>query len=403
MNFSRRPFRLLAVALLAATVALASLPPSNSQAQQAPSIKFAKTEEELKAVQGAFALLQKYNIPLTALDNLLPLISQPEKLQAALKGLGLSDDQVGSLLQEAVPLIQQGGLDPKSLQSYVADQSRKLLEENGIAPELIKEILEKGMTPDQIKAYIAEKGGSEEAGDKIAKGLTYYEALGLDQRTHANAIARDALALMEKYNIPPQALNELLPNITDPAAMVATLVKYGLSAEQAQQALSEAAPLIAEGLNANIPAQFIAEEALNTLMGKGGLSPEQAAEVLALREDAKAFGDSLLALGLDPKSAEDISAAFTLFEEIGIDPTALQAAIEIAEITPDELTALVDAIKSEEAIADEPPATEQESLNDDDNGGDNSSSGDATPDPSDDSGSDDSGSGDASQDATPSN
>jgi hypothetical protein len=373
LRFSRFAV-VLSVSMLLMGAATNSAP---SRAQGGPSVRYARTEAELKAVQGGLALMKKYGLPPTALDNLLPLLNSPDKLSQTLRGLGLSDAQIGTMLEEAVPLVRLGGLDAGALQSYVSDQARKLLTDNGVDPEVLDELLASGMTMEQIKQEFVDGGLSDEAADKIAKGVGYYEALGLDPRAHANAIARDALGLMERYGIPPQALNELLPNVTDPAKMAEILMsKYGLSADKAQAALGEAAPLIAEGLNANIPAQFIAQEALDVLFGKG-LTPEQVEEVMALRGDLKAFEAALAEAGIDPKEVANIGEAFEDFQNVGIDDDALDEALQEFEAASENLDQVIEDLQAEDAAELETPDTEGDL---DGEAGDDGSSGDNTAD-----------------------
>src|SRR4051812_23443872 len=110
MNRSSHFVRFFCIVLLLVTavlVAVSPMPVHGSPAQDNSAV-----------VKKAMDLLQKYNIPPTALDNLIGMLNNPEKLTETLKGFGLDEDKITGLYKEALPLIQEAGLNPSDIQQY---------------------------------------------------------------------------------------------------------------------------------------------------------------------------------------------------------------------------------------------------------------------------------------------
>jgi hypothetical protein len=80
-------------------------------------------------------------------------------------------------------------------------------------------------------------------------------------------LVTQAGGLLQKYNIPPQELNSLLPFIgkNDQAGLMSKLASFGLSQEQIGGLLTEAGPLIQQGLSSGIIQEFLAGQAVNQL------------------------------------------------------------------------------------------------------------------------------------------
>src|SRR4051812_40216814 len=93
--------RLFFVLLLLSSAILVSASRTSAQGAQ--------PKYDPAVVKKAGELLGKYGIPLTALDNLVGMLNNPEKLTETLKGFGLSEDTINGMYKEALPLIQEAG------------------------------------------------------------------------------------------------------------------------------------------------------------------------------------------------------------------------------------------------------------------------------------------------------
>jgi hypothetical protein len=290
-------------------------------------------------VQKAIELLGKYKLPPTALDELLPLLNDQKALGEKLTKMGLSPDEIGKLAQEALPLIKEAGLNPGSVDDFASKGARDALKKAGIPEDKLDEFIALNGDKDAINKFLADNGAKDVEG--AAKDLSFFEGLGLDKQAHAHLLARDALNLMEKYGLPPTALGELLPNVNDPAKMAETLGKLGLDEGKIKGILAEAAPLIKEGLDNQVPLQYVQQEAINVLFGKG-IPADQYDELLKLRDDAKEFGAALKELGLDAKDVEDLTGTFAEFRGLGLTDELVDEGLKEFAAADDDLDKALD-------------------------------------------------------------
>lgn len=271
----------------------------------------------------AAQLLEKYNIPFSELANILPFVAKndQEGLMEKLGNLGLDEQQIGGILQDAAPLIEQG-MSTGIIQEYLAAQGKQALEEANIPTEDYAKYIQAMSSPKDFTSALEAAGidGTELINFVQRAEELRQMGLGADDFDHAARI--DALVqamgeskfaqedwdnLINAYSTSPEIFNEQLQAAgIDPEAFVAgfqeayqnVYAEYGF--DEASMAEFQDQALLEEIVNADGD-----PEALAALGAEYGLSEDQVTALVDADGDPEALNAALAEMGY---SEEDITS-----------------------------------------------------------------------------------------------
>jgi hypothetical protein len=170
----------------------------------------------------------------------------------------------------------------------------------------------------------------------------------------AQQLRQQGVALLEQFNIPGKALDELLPFVAsnDQAGLQGALTEYGLDQDQVQALLTQAQPLIEQGMTTGIIQEFVAGQALQ--QGESaGVPEDQIDEFMRAAGDPQEMENFLTGLGLD---AEPVLQELQGLNDLGLNAAAFDYYIqttvflnllEEAGASPDDLPAYMQAFESD--------------------------------------------------------
>ncbi|PJF29492.1 MAG: hypothetical protein CUN52_08135 [Phototrophicales bacterium] len=203
---------------------------ANSTAQQQPAS--CPYQQVCELTQQALALLQKYNIPASELDNILRILGTNgvQGVAQYLVQSGMSQEQATAILQEAAPLIEQG-MNNSYVQAYIGALVTERVRENELIASRQQAMFASLRNPETVMSILNELGiTGQDAEDflalqQFAAGLGYSPAT-IDRMAQANAIYQ---LLGEASDLSDEEKSQLaMQAISDPAGFEAALAEKGV-------------------------------------------------------------------------------------------------------------------------------------------------------------------------------
>lgn len=215
---------------------------ANSTAQQQPAS--CPYQQVCELTQQALALLQKYNIPASELDNILRVLgtSGVQGVAQYLVQSGMSQEQATAILQEAAPLIEQG-MNNTYVQAYIGNLVTERVRENELIASRQQAMFASLRNPETVMSILNELGiTGQDAEDflalqQFAAGLGYSPAT-IDRMAQANAIYQ---LLGEASDLSDEEKSQLaMKAISDPAGFEAALAEKGIDMDYINENFEDA-------------------------------------------------------------------------------------------------------------------------------------------------------------------
>jgi hypothetical protein len=233
----------------------------------------------------------RYGLEPADVAALLPLASDQPALMEALAQRGLTEEQIGALLGEIDPLIQQAILDGDlkyvpTLTAYTAfvqlglpDPDLSVVEIAGFLDE-----------PDALTTYFKGQGLDDQQIEVALGTVDTLVSQGLSKNLIVGALVRTAIHRLEGMGLSPQLLDDLVaPANLD--VVRERLVQEGLSGDALALALVHlegAFGFHGEKMNATRLSVFLASEAAN-LLNSARIVPTDLDEILSKKDDPDAL------------------------------------------------------------------------------------------------------------------
>lgn len=167
-----------------------------------------------------------------------------------------------------------------------------------------------GYSPEQLKAFLSEMNL-----------LLLRSAIS---PAPSDAILIQALTLLQSYGLNALDLQMLAPMTNDPAALITSLTQKGLTSEQAQQLLQQAAPLFQEMADQGLLPYYTVNGLLFTFINDAGLPLAMLYDSAYLLDDPAAAAAYLASIGF---SGEQVQAFVDLIPQLvekGVTPDVIE-------------------------------------------------------------------------------
>lgn len=238
----------------------------------------------------------------------------------------------GNRVAQGVAFLQANNIPP---QAYV-----ELSATIGNPQEAAKVLIKYGYTPEQAQAFMTPQNVLTMA--------------GVLNPSPANEILIQAIGILAPYNLSMNDLTALMPNLTNPQAMVATLMQKGLTQEQATQLLTQAAPLIQQASDGGMLQYALLNDQVAGMFSQAGLSHMMMYEMgniindpaaIAAYMQQKGYTDAqiqtfqglaagITAQGITPELLEGWTVKNMVYrlEGIGLDPTTIREVVALGNV-----------------------------------------------------------------------
>lgn len=238
----------------------------------------------------ALTILTAYDLTLTDLEMLVPLVNDPMALMKALLDKGLTQTQVVELLQQIAPLIQEAA--DSGLMQYIAmnGQLEAIFNQAGIPTNMLFDSAHLLNEPEAAAAYLAEIGYTEQEIQTYVELIPTLKEQGVTIGVVEGWSITTMIYRLEGIGLSPQTIKEIL-GLGNLDAVRGYLTAQGMSGSALELALVHIAGVMGfygEALNVERLEAFQIREAF-TVLNSIGIDPADLGEILALSSDPAAL------------------------------------------------------------------------------------------------------------------